>query len=75
MRTTIDLPDPLLERVKITATVKKTTIRNLVIQGLEVVLRAESDSSPGAPRSALARLRAGYALGGKPLSRDEIHAR
>ena len=75
MRTTIDLPDPLLERVKITATVKKTTIRNLVIQGLEVVLKEESDSSPSASRSALARLRAGYALGGKPLSRDEIHAR
>ncbi len=75
MRTTIDLPDPLLERVKITATLKKTTIRNLVIQGLEVVLKAESDSSPSVSRSALARLRAGYALGGKPLSRDEIHAR
>jgi hypothetical protein len=75
MRTTIDLPDPLLERVKITATVKKTTIRNLVIQGLEVVLKAESDLSPSVSRSALARLQAGYALGNKPLSRDEIHAR
>lgn len=75
MRTTIDLPDPLLERVKITATLKKTTMRNLVIQGLEVVLKAESDVSPSDSRSALTRLRAGYALGGKPLSRDEIHAR
>ncbi len=75
MRTTIDLPDPLLERVKITATLKKTTIRSLVIKGLEGVLRAESRPNPAASRSALARLRAGYALGGEPLSRDESHAR
>jgi hypothetical protein len=75
MRTTIDLPAPLLERVKISAAKRKTTMRGLVIKGLEAVLNEEAATDPAATRSALERLRKGFALGNQPLSRDQIHAR
>jgi hypothetical protein len=73
MKTTIDLPEQLLERTKITAARRRTTIKNLIIEGLEKVLREEMPAAP--PADALARLRQGYHLGGKPLTRDQIHAR
>jgi len=75
MRTTIDLPDPLLERVKISAAKQQTTMRGLVIRGLEVVLNGEAATDPTATRSALQRLRKGFALGNQPLPRDQTHAR
>lgn len=73
MKTTIDLPDAILERTKIAAARRRTTIKNLVIEGLEAVLREDAPSIP--PSDALARLRHGYHLGGQPLTRDEAHAR
>ena len=73
MKTTIDLPDDVLERTKIAAVKRKTSLKNLVIQGLEKVLREEVPAEP--PADALERLRRGYHLGGEPLNRDEIHAR
>jgi hypothetical protein len=72
MKTTIDLPDAILERTKIAAARRRTTIKNLVIEGLETVLREDAPAHP--PSDALARLRHGYHLGGKPLTRDESHA-
>lgn len=73
MKTTIDLPDSLLERTKIAAVRRRTSIKNLVIEGLEVVLGREA-ATP-VPADALARLRQGYHLGGQPLTREETHAR
>ena len=73
MKTTIDLPDSILERTKIAAARRRTSIKNLVIEGLEVVLSRE-DSAP-VPENALARLRQGYHLGGRPLTREDSHAR
>ena len=73
MKTTIDLPDDILERTKIAAAKRRTSIKNLVIEGLERVLREETPSSP--PVAALARLHQGYHLGGQPLTRDQVHAR
>lgn len=73
MKTTIDLPDELLERTKIAAARQRTTLKKLVIEGLETILREESPVAH--PLDALARLDAGYHLGGKPLTRDEAHAR
>lgn len=73
MKTTIDLPDEILERTKIAAAQRRTTIKNLVIEGLESVLRQHE--TPAAPTKALARLRKGYHLGGTPLTRDKAHAR
>lgn len=37
MKTTIDLPEDLLHRAKITAAQRKTTLKELVLQGLEYV--------------------------------------
>jgi hypothetical protein len=73
MKTTIDLPDDIFERTKIAAARRRTSIKNLVIEGLETVLRDEATVPP--PSDALARLRQGYHLGGHPLTRDESHAR
>lgn len=73
MKTTIDLPDSLLEQTKIAAARRRTSIKNLVIEGLETVLREETPATP--PAEALARLRQGYHLRGKALTRDQAHAR
>ena len=60
MKTTIDLPEQLLERTKIAAARRRTTIKNLIIEGLEKVLREETPAAP--PADALARLRQGRLL-------------
>ena len=73
MKTTVDLPDHILERTKIAAAKRKTSIKNLIIEGLETVLR--ENAVVASPYKALDRLRKGYHLGGKPLSREETHAR
>ncbi len=73
MKTTIDLPDAILERTKIAAARRRTSIKSLIIEGLETVLREDAPAS--SPTDALARLRQGYHLGGKPLTRDQVHAR
>ncbi len=73
MKTTVDLPENILERTKIAAVRRRTTIKNLIIEGLESVLREDTPAAP--PADALARLRQGYHLGGQPLSRDQAHAR
>lgn len=73
MKTTIDLPDDILERTKIAAARRRTTIKNLVIEGLEAVLGREVSAQ--VPPDALVRLRQGYHLGGRPLTREETHAR
>lgn len=74
MKTTIDLPEDVLRRAKVAAAQRRSTLKNLVVEGLEAVLAR--DSSDFEPEAALARLRKGYDLGGQPnLSRDEAHAR
>lgn len=66
MKTIIDLPEDLLERTKTAAARRRTTLRKLVLEGLEMVLQQDI---------GLARLRTGYRLGGRPLSREESHGR
>ena len=73
MKTTIDLPDALLEQSKIAAAKRRTTLKKLVIEGLETVLAADGEVSDST--AAVERLQRGYRLGGKPLSREEAHAR
>lgn len=75
MRTTIDLPEPLVERVKIAAARRRTTMRELVIRGLEEILHQDSAEAETASQLALARLEQGYSLGNLPLTRDDAHAR
>jgi len=73
MKTTFDLPADLLERSKIAAAKRRTTLKKLVIEGLETVL--VSDASTTSPDEAIERLKRGLHLGGKTLTRNEIHVR
>ena len=73
MKTTIDLPQDIIERAKIEAVRRQTTFKNLVIEGLEEVLRkASPEQSVG---DALKRLKLGLHLGGQPIAREDLHAR
>ncbi len=74
MKTTVDLPDALLQRVKIAAARRRTTLKKLVIEGLEHVL-GSGEASASVRAEALARVRQGLRLGGQPLSREAAHER
>jgi len=73
VKTTIDVPDEVLHRAKVVAAQRRTTLRELVLTGLDQVLvgKGEAVNVVG----ALARLERGMRLGGKFIAREEIHAR
>jgi hypothetical protein len=73
MKTTIDLPDEVLHRAKIMAAQRRTTLKELFLRGLELVMKTETEAP--VRQEALARLRQGWHLGGKPLTRAQIHER
>lgn len=73
MKTTIDLPDEILHRAKIVAAQRRTTLKELVLSGLDHVLGLSAEQQ--GQEQAILRLRKGMSLGGKPLAREEIHAR
>ena len=70
----------IAERVKkgtsvtaIAAAKRRTSFKKLVIEGLEKVIAADEALPSSQP--ALERLKRGYDLGNKPLSREDLHAR
>jgi hypothetical protein len=75
MITTLDLPQDIVSQAQGVAAARQTTLQALVIEGLRTVI----ENSPrfiATPQQALTRLRTGLHLGGgRPLSRDEAHAR
>ena len=73
MKTTIDLPDELLHRAKVAAAQRRTTLKDLIQTGLDMVLRSEAEVSRR--QRALDRLQQGLHLGGKHLTRDQAHER
>ena len=73
MKTTIDIPDDLLHRAKVAAAQRRTTLKELVQTGLDLVLRSDAGASDR--ERALERLRHGLHLGEKPLTRDQAHGR
>jgi hypothetical protein len=73
VKTTIDLPEEVLHRAKIAAAQRKTTLKELVVAGLETVLRPTTDVD--VRKAALRRLQRGFKLGGRPLTRDQAHER
>ena len=73
MKTTIDLPDEILHRAKVVAAQRSTTLKQLFISGLELVMKADRVSAYQA--GAVERLRRGLRLGGCPLTRDQSHER
>ncbi|MEM7698834.1 MAG: hypothetical protein AAF236_10555 [Verrucomicrobiota bacterium] len=46
MKTTIELPDALLQRAKVVSARRKTTLKNLVIEGLESILEEPRAPEP-----------------------------
>lgn len=72
MKTAIDLPVEMLHRAKMLAARQLSTLKELVITGLDHVLGTSASVSHDAP---LGRLRQGLHLGNKGMSRDEVHAR
>ncbi len=73
MKTTIDLPEEILHRAKIVAAQRRTTLKELVLSGLDHVLGISTQHQ--GREDALTRLRKGMNLGSLPLAREEIHAR
>jgi hypothetical protein len=73
MKTTIDLPDDILHRAKVVAAQRRTTLKELIIGGLDWMMRPESASPDH--QAAVARLQKGLRLGGQPLSRTQAHER
>ena len=72
VKTTIDLPEAMLHRAKVVAAQRKTTLRDLVVKGLQ----SELNQGVAHDREgALARLRKGFHLKGKALRREEIYER
>jgi len=74
MKTTIDLPDGILHRAKVAAAERRTTLKALIVAGLDQVLRSITQA-PEAQAAALDRLHKGLPLAGKPLTRDQAHER
>ncbi len=80
MKTTIDFPDKLLHRAKVVAAQRRTTLRELVVRGLESVTDGMStESAENARQENLKRLlnamRASNTQPMTPLSREEIYDR
>jgi hypothetical protein len=79
MRTTIDVPDELLHRAKIAAAQRKTTIKELVIIGLDYATRHPIPDAEAERKSTMMRLLQGMhatnAAPLVPLTREEIYER
>ncbi len=79
MKTTVDIPDELLHRAKIVAAQRKTTLKELVYQGLDYVLQRPVIDSEAERRAHLKRLlqamQASNTESMVPLRREEIYDR
>ena len=76
MKTTIDLPDEVLYLAKAVAVQRRTTLKELVIAGLQLVTKSESNphaSRTGRLFAALDKGRNTESVG--PLNREEIYDR
>ena len=79
MKTTIDLPDEVLQRAKIVAVQRKTTLKELVTQGLLHVTQSTPQDEHQKRQDALQCLVAGLKAANSrpmvPLKRAEIYDR
>lgn len=79
MKTTIDLPDDVLMKAKIVAAMRRTTLRELVLQGLkqmtETPPEVERSERQEALKALLREMRASNTTAMVPLTREEIHER
>jgi hypothetical protein len=79
MRTTIDVPDELLHRAKIVAAQRKTTLKELVLFGLDYATRHPIPDTEAERKTTVKRLLQGMQAANAapmvPLKREEIYER
>ncbi len=79
MKTTIDVPEEVLVKAKVFAAARRTTLRELVVQGLKQVMDApladEEKQRKAAIRRLLKAMQAGNTEPMVPLKREEIYDR
>jgi hypothetical protein len=80
MKTTIDFPEHILHRAKTVAVQRRITLKELVIQGLEQVIRQPPADQEAERRARAALLIAALSCGKNTepigrLNRDEIYNR
>jgi hypothetical protein len=76
MKTTIELPDAVVRRAKIAAAERKTTLRELVLQGLEHVLAGNQLSAKERASRLFAEMdKLPEFSASERLSRSDTHAR
>jgi hypothetical protein len=79
MKTTIDLPDDVLVRAKIFAAERRTTLRELVVEGLKRVTEFPAEVEKGQRKAAFERLLKAMQASNTepmvPLTREEIYDR
>lgn len=79
MKTTIDLPDDVLTGAKILAAERHTTLKEIMIQALRLLMQTPPEAEEKKRKEALKRLLKGMkAANGEPmvpLKREEIYDR
>lgn len=83
MKTTIDFPDALLQRAKLVAVQRKTTLKDIVLQGVDYVIsrayRSSADYEAKERQAHMMRLleamKASNTEPMVPLKREEIYER
>jgi len=79
MKTTIDLPEEMLHQAKVVAAQRKTTLKELVMQGLTLVTEDRPDQAKRQHQDLAERLIAGLQANNTeplhPLKREEIYER
>jgi predicted transcriptional regulator len=71
---TIKIDDDLIRAVRVLAAEKNSSISALVSTYIENLVRNEAEYQAAKER-ALARMKKGWDLGWKPVSREELHER
>ncbi len=76
MKTTIELPDSLGRKAKMLAAERRTTLRALVVEGLELVMAEEQSSAKDRAKNLFAAMdKAAGITAAKRLNRNEANAR
>lgn len=79
MKTTIDLPEEVLIKAKVIAAERRTTLRELVVEGLKRVTETPPEAEQAKRKAAFRRLLKSMQAGNTepmvPLKREEIYDR
>lgn len=78
MKTTIDLPEDVLVRAKVVAAERRTTLRELVVEGLKRVTENPPEAEQAKRKATFKRLLKAMEASNTepmvPMTREEIHA-